>query len=278
MRWEEGMFAPMDFTDRRLSLSPFEARKVQTSLEQRHEWAIDTSLIYLDSRYYRYRNCVTCKIKRFPKSNHCGRCNNCVKGFDHHCTLLNNCIGKRTLRAFISVLIFTFAFYLLTGVIAAISLMYEPYTKEYHDNGKIFLDYDLIMNMIIVVLQIVKFVLLCCLRRCVTFNTAVIWIGVEAILCLGLSITTLDGRTIAAAVMLSLGFSFMLFVWPLLTKHMNFIAHHLTEKEFHARMETMNKLQVDDVLVESMNCKQKCSNLYTFFCKRKIPKSEILTA
>ena len=55
--------------------------------------------------------------------------------------------------------------------------------------------------------------------------------------------------------MLSLGTSFMLFVWPLLTKHMNFTAHHLTEKEFHARAEAMDRMQVDDVLVESMKCR-----------------------
>ena len=59
----------------------------------------------------------------------------------------------------------------------------------------------------------------------------------------------------AAAPMLSLGFSLMLFVWPILTRHMNFIAHHLTEKESHARKETMEKLEVDDVLVERMKCK-----------------------
>ena len=82
-----------------------------------------------------------------------------------------------------------------------------------------------------------------------TFNTAVIWIGVEAVICLGLAISTLDGQTILAAPMLSMGFSFMLFVWPLLKKHTNFIAHHLTEKEFHARMEAMNNLQVDDMLI-----------------------------
>ena len=54
--------------------------------------------------------------------------------------------------------------------------------------------------------------------------------------------------------MLSLGLSFMLFVWPLLTKHLNFIAHHLTEKEFHARLETMNRLQVEDLLIKQMGC------------------------
>ena len=45
-----------------------------------------------------------------------------------------------------------------------------------------------------------------------------------------------------AAPMLSLGFSFMLFVWPLMKKHLQLIMYHLTEKEFHARLDTMTRL------------------------------------
>ena len=131
-------------------------------------------------------------------------------------------------------------------------------------------------NTIVVTLQLVKFILLCCCRSCVSFGQAVIWIIVEAVLVLGLAISTLEPRTIAAAPMLSLGLSFMLVVWPLLTKHLNFIAHHLTEKEFHARMETMNRLQVPDAMVESIGCCHKLKNLYNFFFCRKTPKSEIL--
>ena len=121
--------------------------------------------------------------------------------------------------------------------------------------------------MVLVLLQLIKFVLLCCMRSCITFGTATIWIVVEAVLVIGLSISTLDGTTIAAAPMISLGLSFMLFVWPLLTKHCNFIVHHLTEKEFHARLETMNRLQVEDQLIQSIGCKQKCINLWSFFCR-----------
>ena len=58
---------------------------------------------------------------------------------------------------------------------------------------------------------------------------------------LGFAISTLSGETILNAPMLSLGLSFMLMVWPLLTKHTNYVAHHLTEKEFHARYEVMNR-------------------------------------
>ena len=130
--------------------------------------------------------------------------------------------------------------------------------------------------MVVVLLQTIKFVLLCCLRSHVSFAVAVVWIAVEAVLVLGLAISTLTGETIAASFMLSLSFSFMLFVWPLLTKHMDFIAHHLTEKEFHARLETMNRMHIEDVLVKSMNYKQKCRNLYKFFLCRKIPASEVL--
>ena len=162
--------------------------------------------------------------------------------YDHHCTLLNNCVGKRTLRVFVWLLITATTFYLITGVIATISILYEPYSKEYKEFGKITFDYDTIVESILVLLQIIKFVLLCCMSRCVTFTHAVIWIIIEAIIVLGLAISTLNWDMIVAAPMLSLGLSFMLVIWPLLTKHMELIAHHLTEKEFHARMETMNKL------------------------------------
>ena len=114
------------------------------------------------------------------------------------------------------------------------------------------------------------------MRRCVTFGTAVLWIVIEAVIVLALAISTLDGPTILCAPMLSLGLSFMLFVWPLLSKHTNFIAHHLTEKEFHARLETMNRLQIDDELIKSVSCCQKVRNLGYFCCIRKTPKSEIL--
>ena len=165
-------------------------------------------------------------------------------GFDHHCTLLNNCVGKRNLRSFISLLMSAWTFYLLTGLIAAFAILYVPERDEYLFEGGIKLDYQSVVSIIILVLQIVKFVLLCCLKHCVTFGQAIAWVVLEAFICLGLAITTLQGEIMAGAPMLSLGLSFMLIIWPLLTKHLNFIAHHLTEKEFHARMETMNRLQV----------------------------------
>ena len=191
--------------------------------------------------------------------------------------MLNNCIGKRTLRVFVLFLLVTSIFYLSSGVVAAIGVLYEPYMQEYKEDGKIIFDYGLIVDLILVCLQLVKFVLLCCMRDCVDFSVAVIWILVEAVLVLGLAISTLQVETIAAAVMLSLSLSFFLFVWPLLTKHWGFIAHHLTEKEFHARLDTMMRLQIEDTLITQMGCAQKCKNLTRFFCCRKIPKSEVLT-
>ena len=213
-----------------------------------------------------------------PKASHCGTCNNCVLGFDHHCTLLNNCVGKRNLRAFVCLLILTVLFYLMTGIIAAIALIYEPYEKELAENdGAILYNYDFVVDTILVGLQLIKFVLLCCMTSCVTFTHAIVWIIFEFLLVLGLAISTLNWDSIAAAPMLSLGLSFMLVVWPLLKKHLELVAHHLTEKEFHARMETMNKLQVEDVLVKEIGCGQKCKNLVRFFCCRSVPKSEVLS-
>ena len=87
-----------------------------------------------------------------------------MRGYDHHCTLLNNCVGKRTLRVFIFLLITTTIFYLTSGIVAAIAILYEPYINEWNKKGSFDFSFDLIMMMVIVVLQIVKFVLLCCLK------------------------------------------------------------------------------------------------------------------
>lgn len=79
-------------------------------------------------------------------------CNNCVHGFDHHCTLLNNCIGKRNLRVFICLLLSACIFYIVTGVIAAIAILYEPNRKEFHESGTIHVSYDIVVSSILVVL------------------------------------------------------------------------------------------------------------------------------
>ena len=122
----------MNFEDDKLSLDSFEVRAVKESLEMDiYDELKDKTLIYKETNFYHYRDCNTCGIQRLPKASHCATCNNCVKGYDHHCTLLNNCVGKRTLRVFILLLIFTWAFYLLSGVLAGIATLYEPYYWEY---------------------------------------------------------------------------------------------------------------------------------------------------
>ena len=119
--------------------------------------------------------------------------------------------------------------------------MYEPYAEENSHKGPFDFDSDLVIIMVIILIQIVKFVLLCCMKNCVTWIISLIWIALEALIVDGLAIVTLRGEVIVCAPMLSLGLSLMCLVWPLLYAHWNFVAHHLTEKEFHARLEVMNE-------------------------------------
>lgn len=53
---------------------------------------------------------------------------------------------------------------MVSGVIAAIAILYEPYEGNYKADSRIDLNYDLIVNLILVLLQLVKFILLCCCR------------------------------------------------------------------------------------------------------------------
>ena len=103
------------------------------------------------------------------------------------------------------------------------------------------------------------------------FGAYIVWILVEVLLCTGLGLSVWTVNIGVAAPMTSLGFSLMLLVYPLMTKHFGFISHHLTEKEFHARLKTIQKLHVADEKILSVNFAQKVSNLYRFFFRRNPP-------
>jgi hypothetical protein len=48
-----------------------------------------------------------------------------VKGYDHHCTLLNNCIGARNLRAFNTLLVSAWCFFVLGFIYGLFALAYD---------------------------------------------------------------------------------------------------------------------------------------------------------
>ena len=78
---------------------------------------------------------------------------------------------------------------------------------------------------------------------------------VELVIALALGISELELRSAISAPLLSLGFSFFLLTWPLFRKHLDFIMHHLTEKEFHARLDTSKKIKVLDYYLGSITSK-----------------------
>lgn len=128
---------------------------------------IEQANIYQETPLYTYRECTTCKIERKPKASHCATCNNCVVGYDHHCTLLNNCVGKRTLRAFNLLLINTWVFVLLSGMIGMISLLQKPIIEKLQEEGKIGFNYEVVVHILIFTLQIIKFIGICCCKNCI---------------------------------------------------------------------------------------------------------------
>ena len=59
-------------------------------------------------------------------------------------------MGKRTLRSFMCLLLFTWLFYMLSGFIAGIALLYEPYQNEFKTDNHFEIHYDIIVNGVLV--------------------------------------------------------------------------------------------------------------------------------
>lgn len=118
-------------------VSPFEDFDIpdnfykQLDLDPEEKAVRKTDRIFRQSEFYTNRSCSTCMLTRPPKASHCRLCNHCVKGFDHHCNALNNCVGKRNLRSFVSFLLISCTFALLTiGRAFCVLLMDLPYSPS----------------------------------------------------------------------------------------------------------------------------------------------------
>ena len=65
-----------------------------------------------------HNGCDICKIEKLPlRSQHCEKCDKCVRGFDHHSWILAGCIGENNRLTFILFLVFQF-----------ISIIYSAYS------------------------------------------------------------------------------------------------------------------------------------------------------
>uniref|UniRef100_A0A6B2L1J4 Palmitoyltransferase n=1 Tax=Arcella intermedia TaxID=1963864 RepID=A0A6B2L1J4_9EUKA len=55
-----------------------------------------------DVKYLLNNYCLTCMVKKVPRSKHCVNCDKCVLKFDHHCAWIDSCIGMKNNRYFTS--------------------------------------------------------------------------------------------------------------------------------------------------------------------------------
>jgi len=78
-----------------------------------------------DSKYITSNYCLTCLIKRTPRSKHCTECNKCVQKFDHHCIWVDTCLGLYNMRYFIG-----YVMWLFFGQCSAILLLFSYLTDQ----------------------------------------------------------------------------------------------------------------------------------------------------
>ena len=116
-----------------------------------------------------------------------------------------------------------------------ISLLDEPVIGKIKRDEDMAWTYDVIASIILTSIQIFKFVALCCCSKYISFGANFIWIAVELVLCVILGVSEWKVSSSITAPMVSLSLSFLVISSQLTWKHIDLIAHHLTEKEFHAR-------------------------------------------
>ena len=123
-----------------------------------------------------------------------------------------------------------------------ITLLSKPVFKKAEEEEEVEFNYNLIVCLVLSAIQIVKFLGLCCCHSCVSFGVNFIWIGIELLIVLILGVSSVTLETAIAAPMVSISLSYFVISFQLMRQHLDLMAHHLTEKEFSARMKTCSKL------------------------------------
>ena len=251
---------------RRQDLHSQEAIQQFMSLNSQEAEVQDTDPVYMNSAYYKPRNCDTCRHIRPAKASHCGMCGHCVHGWDHHCVALNNCVGRRNIRSFVGFLIVSTVFSAMVIISSLLILMLD---RDYSPSStplRIGTASGLLASAVTLFLTIKA-------RFRNVYRLTCVIVGFLLSWALTLAFAR-DLASVLAAITINFALGYILVIKGMLSEYIDLVSRHMTMKERAARKRSSREQNIKDepkngpvLLADAMR------NHYRFFCKKKIPKS-----